>query len=172
MRATIIFSGTYLIKKIIIKMCFFVLGRSLQSASSFDPTIRKEIARWKEGYSIKMEVLPSGPVMGWRKDHGRLKYVGKKIGEADLTIKFKNLTSAFLLMTPQLGIAQGFAQHRMAVAGDLSDSIVFTRILSILIAYLYPSFISRKLLKEIPSLPYRKYYRRGYLYMVGIPFGK
>ncbi len=172
MRATIVFPGTCFIKKLIVKTCFFVLGRSLQSASYFDATIRKEISRWREGYSIKMEVLPKGPVMTLKKEGGKLRYMGKKIQEADLVIRFKNLTSAFILMTPQIGIAQGFAQHRISVAGDLSDSIVFTRILNILMAYLYPSFISRKLLKEIPPLPYRKYYRRVYLYMIGILFGK
>ncbi len=172
MKAIVVFPGNHLIKRVVVKVSFFILGRALQSASMFDPTIRKELSPWEDGYTIKMEVLPKGPVMGWRKHKGTLKYVGGSISNANLEIRFKNLTSAFLLMTPQVGVAQGFAENRMSVKGDLSHSIVFVRILNVVISYLYPDFIANRLLKEIPPLPYRKYYRRAYLYLIGIPFGK
>ncbi len=118
-----------------------------------------------------MNVLPSGPCVGWKKENGRLLYMGSKLKEADLNINFKNLTCAFLLMTPQVGVAEGFAQHRMNVIGDLAKAVSFNRCLNVLIPYLYPDFICRKLLKEIPEMKYERFYRMMYLYLLGIPLG-
>ncbi len=168
---TVVFPGTNFLKKFTVKTVFFILGRSLVSASKFEPRIRREVASWDEGFSIKMYVLPSGPEVGWKKERGKLNYMGNKLDRAELCIKFKNLTSAFVLMTPQLGVAEGFAQHRMMVEGDLSKAISFTRCLNILIPYLYPDFICKRLLKEIPEIKYNRFYRMLYLYLVGIPLG-
>ena len=169
--ATIVLPGTKFFKKFTVKTVFFILGRSLASASKFEPRIRREVASWEEGFSIMMKVLPSGPCLGWKKENGTLIYMGSKLKKAELIINFKNLTSAFLLMTPQIGVAEGFAQHRMTVIGDLAKSISFNRCLNILLPYLYPDFICKRLLKEIPEMKYERFYRMMYLYLIGVPLG-
>ncbi len=169
--ATIVLPGTMVLKKITIKTIFFILGRALSSASKFEPRIRKEVASWEEGFKIKMFVLPSGPALGWEKQHGKLQYLGSRLDHGDLIVNFKNLTSAFLLMTPQVGLAQGFAEHRVNVVGDLNKAISLTRCISILLPYLYPDFIVKRLLKEIPQIKYNRLYRMLYLYLIGIPLG-
>lgn len=171
-KGVFVLPGTRFFKKLAVKTIFFVLGRALSSAAKFDPKIRREVASWEEGFSVKMHVLPSGPTVSWKKEKGVLKYMGSKINDADLNINFKNLTAAFIMMTPQLGVAEGFAQHRMNVEGDLNKAISFTRCLTVLIAYLYPDFICKRLLKEIPELKYHRFYRMMYLYFIGIPFGR
>jgi hypothetical protein len=118
-----------------------------------------------------MNVFPEGRRMVLEKFHGKLKYRRSKFCGGDLVINFKNLESAFLVVTAQISLAQAFAQRRMMVTGDLANAMIFTRCLNIIIAYLYPRFISKRLLKRVPIMTARKQLIRFIIYMAGIPFG-
>lgn len=160
-------------KEIVSRIVFLVLGRAFQSAAKIDPVIRREVAEWKEGFVLVMRVLPSGPSMVLKKVNGQIRHTGAKIPDyADVTINFKNIECAFLVLTPQIGAAQAFAENRLSVAGDLVYAVAFTRCLNVLLTYLYPlSFITKRLLKRIPPMNFIKFGRIVYLYCVGIPFG-
>jgi len=76
--------------------------------------------------------------------------VGAKNEEADLVINYKNIECAFMVLTPQKGIPQAFAEHRMSVVGYLGDAMIFTRCINIVLCYLYPRFINKRLLRPCP----------------------
>ncbi len=160
-----------LLKVVLARASLIALARSVEAANGFDPRIRREVASWPEGLSIGFCILPSGPSIMWKVVYGRLKYMGRAEENLDLGIYFKNITCALLLLTPRMGIAQGFAENRAYVKGDLEKAVSFLRCLNILLAYLYPTFISRRLLKDVPKLRYDLYFRRLYLYFLAIPFG-
>ncbi len=69
----------------------------------------------------------------------------------DLSVIFKSYEGAFLLVLGQIGVYQGYAEHRFIVKGDLIESMPFIRILYFVEAYLFPRFITRKILKEMPE---------------------
>jgi hypothetical protein len=155
----------------VIRVVMFVLGRALQSASRLDPTVRREVADWEDGYSIIMRVLPRGPAMGLAKRGNRLKYLGGKLSQADLVISFKNTEAAFLVFAGLIGAETGFAQHRMSVKGDLPGAMSFIRCVNLLEAYLFPKFISRRILKEVPPMGFQRWSIRLAIMVAGIPFG-
>jgi hypothetical protein len=158
-------------KALMVKITFIMLGRAFQSGSRHDSEIRREIAVWPENFKIMMNVFPEGPLMILEKIHGKLKYRGSKFYESDLVINFKNLECAFMMVTAQISPAQAFAQRRIMVTGDLADAMIFTRCLNMIIAYLYPKFISKRLLKRVPIITASKQLTRFIIYTAGIPFG-
>jgi hypothetical protein len=158
-------------KSLVIKLFLMILGRALQSGSIHDPEIRRETAGWPDNFLVMMNVIPEGPRMVLEKIHTGLKYRGNRTCRADLVISFKNIECAFMVLTPQIGPAQAFAQRRMTVTGDLANAMIFTRCLNSIIAYLYPKFISRRLLKRVPVMTPEKQFIRIIIYAAGIPFG-
>jgi hypothetical protein len=163
--------GKKWVKALVVKIIFIVLGRAFQSGSRHDLEIQREISVWPENFVIIMNVFPEGPRMVLEKIHDKLIYQGNKFIRSDLVINFKNIECAFMVLTPQIGPAQAFAEKRMTVAGDLADAMIFTRCLNIMIAYLYPEFICKRLLKRVPAMTVRKQLNRVIIYMAGIPLG-
>jgi hypothetical protein len=158
-------------KALVAKIVFMVLGRAFQSGARHDPDIKKEVSPWPDGFVIIMNVMPAGPWMSMKKINGRLKYRGKKHNDGDLVVNFKNLECAFLVLTPQMGAAQAFAERRMTVKGDIAYAMAFTRCLNILLTLLYPKFIYRRLLKRVPPMPLKKLAVKAVVNVIGVPFG-
>ena len=159
------------VKKIVVQVVMFVLGRAIQSASRWDAFVRHEVARWKDGYSFILEVLPGGPRMGMQKQGGRLKFMGAKLSDADLVVRFKNIECAFLVFSGLMGTEQGFAENRMTVKGDLPEAMSLIRCMNMIVVYLYPKFISRRLVKRVPNLSMKQHAFRLYIMLIGIPTG-
>jgi|GEM_PF-345815 len=158
-------------KRFIVRANFFVLGRGFQAASRFDSQVKKEISDWDEGFTVIMRVRPRGPSMAWRKSNSRMKYIGSKAAEADLTIAMKNLESAFLMMTAQIGTPQAYAQHRLGLEGNIADAMTLTRCLNSVEAYLFPKFICKRILKRPPKMGVKRHCTRFLIYLLGIVFG-
>ena len=158
-------------KTLVSKVVFIVLGNAFQSGAKHDPDIRREVQAWPEGFILIMAIWPGGPRMAMEKINGKLKYRGARHHDGDLVITFKHIESAFLVLTPQMGSAQAFAERRMTVKSDLALAMAFTRCLNILLAYLYPKFICRPLVKRVPPMPMKKQWIKLIILTVGVPFG-
>ncbi len=162
-------------KKLVVKIVFFVLGKGLQSASKHDKTMQAEIATWPENTMVLFKVAPEEPRMAFCKTKNcRIQYMGTQIKDTDATmlIAFKNIESAFLMMTAQIGTPQAYAEHRMAVRGDLVLALSIIRCLNIVERYLFPTIIAKHILRKLPSIPFFK--RNGlrlWIYIFGIAFG-
>ncbi len=167
--------GKSRIKTFIIKLMFFFFGRALQIVSTLDPDIRNEISRWPEDYLILYKVLPKGPRMALARNRlGHLEYRGGKVreAEADLTVAIKNVESAFLIFTFQIGMNQAYAQNRLSVRGDIPTAMSQMRVLNLTLAYMLPKFVVRKITMKVPEIrPLKKHLSRGLIYFFGIPFG-
>jgi hypothetical protein len=159
-------------KNLIIRVLFFILGRGLQSGSKHDPDIKRELESIPEGLRIQMKVSPCGGSMTVQKHEGTLRYRVGGPHEADLTIKFKNTESAFMVLTAQIGTPRGFAEHRIGVEGMLPYAMIFTRCVNILMGHLFPWFINKRIMKRLPPMPLRKQWIRLKIYALGVPFGK
>jgi len=94
------------LKEFYVRCLFFVFGRALQTLSRTDPILKSELARWPEDFLVLYRILPDGPrLVLLRNREGRLEYRGSKAREEDagLVITLKNLESAFLVMSLQVG---------------------------------------------------------------------
>ena len=83
----------------------------------------------------------------------------------------KNIESAVLIFTAQIGTPQGYAEHRMSIKGDIGQAMSLIRCLNIVQAYLFPKIISKRILKRVPNFTIKKHLNRFIIYFVGIPFG-
>lgn len=159
-------------KKVVVRIVFLVLGRGFQGASRVDIDIKKEIRDYfPEGFTVMFTVWPAGPSMTLRSTGTALKYAGPDPADADLIINFKNLETAFMLFTAQMGTPQAYAEHRIFAKGDLVKVMALVRCLNIVERYLFPSLINRRILRRLPSMGLRRHINRMYVYCVAVPFG-
>lgn len=130
-----------------------VVGRSLVSASQVDAEIRREIAALPVGYTVQMMVMPGGPsfTTAVTDDH-TLRLLRGFTGKADLAVRFKHVTHAFLVFSFQEGTARAFAHDRMYVDGDISDALRVVRCLSRMEVLILPKFVAERAVKRYPTL--------------------
>lgn len=131
-----------------------VISRGLCAASINDDEVRSEVARFAPGYRIVMTVFPDGPrfALSVSDDH-RFVRGDFSEAEADLVIRFKHISHAYLVFTFQEGTARAFANDRMVADGDISDSIRLVRCLNRMEALILPGLVARRAVKEYRPLP-------------------
>jgi hypothetical protein len=159
-------------KPLVVQTVFVVLGRAVQSASRHDPEIRKDIADWPDGFTIMFKVLPRGPCVVLEKRGAALDFVGLREKEADLTVFVKNVASAFLVFTAQMGTPQAYCEHRALLAGDISQGIRFIRAMSAVQCYLFPEVVARRVVKQVPPLTLERLGLRIWIYTIGLALGR
>ena len=164
-----------LVKVAVNNFMLFALGRAMQSLSHNDPLIQNEVRTWPENFSLVLGVPPKGNQMSVRSvGNGRLRSMGKQINpeDAEVSIQVKSVHSGFRMLTGQLGPDAAYAQHAMSAKGDLSYTVSVVRVLDIVEAYLFPSFIAKNLMKSLPPIPFwRKHLLRLKTYTLGLLFG-
>ncbi len=162
-----------LFKLLVSRIFMFVLGRGFQSASGLDPDIQREIEAWPEGYVVMFKIKPHGPCLVLEKRGRVMVYRGEKEAKADVAILFRNIESAFMMLTAQIGTPQAFSELRANLKGDLAEALRFIRCLTIVETYLFPYVICERIMKRVPRLGFRRVMlNRGIIYLLGIPFGK
>lgn len=141
-----------LFKRLFARIILWFLGRGIQASSALDSYVKKEVNTWQESTTIMLKVNDFGPYLSLRIKNGKIRFLGtKKLSNPDLAIAFKNIEGAILVLTGQIGIAQGFAEHRYWVKGDIGLAMSFVRVLYIVESYLFPTFITNKILKQQPK---------------------
>jgi len=165
--------GHKLLKRGIVKTGFLALGRAIESASHFEKDVIKEIANWPEGFSFNMTVLPYGPnlVMVKRKGVMKMLHVWKK-DDANLIVEIKNLSTAFKMITTQLGAHNVFAQHKIGVIGNVADSMKLIRVIYIAEGYLFPEILNKNILKKSPKMTLKKHLNRFHILTKGMILGR
>ncbi len=153
-------------QRIVVKVGFWALGKAAAKASAMDPVIKQEVSNWPEGFRITLSVLPSGPSASWQKQGERLRYLGAGTSvQPDLKVDIKSLKAAVRMILAQLGIARAYAYRRIAIEGNTVDAMVLTRILDRVEAYLFPRFLSKNILKQVPRFGLREYWYNLLIYL-------
>ncbi len=158
-------------KTFAVKSGLFLLGRALEASAILDKDVREQVAGWDDPMTIMFHVLSNGPTMVMKKEDGVLRYAGADPVDADLTIYFKNLESAFLIFSAQMGSPQGSAEHRVALKGDASQAMSIIRCLEITQTYLFPKIIAQKVIKIVPPFSLKRMGVSLAILGVGVPFG-
>lgn len=141
------------LKQFVTGVGFKLLGKGLASCSKIEKAVQKEIEFYEDGFIIELKVFNTNTKVAIEKAEDNFKYLGNKYRSIpDLSIIFKSYEAALLLVLGQIGVYEGYAQHRFIVKGDLIASMPFIRILYYVESYLFPKFISKNILKEMPEL--------------------
>lgn len=97
-----------------------------------------------------MRASSDGPALCLtRSGHGVRMVKPSGISNADMTVTFRSMDAAFLVLSGQIGVAQAYAQHRFALRGSIYDCMTLVHCVDIIESYLFPKFITRKILKRI-----------------------
>ena len=140
-------------RRLYVQLMMQVVGRSLQAISEMDQAVREEIASLPDDFLFEMTVMPNGPALVVSKEiAGSLRYVGEhSVRTPDLSIKFKHLAHAFLVLSFQEKTSEAFANDRMLVDGDLGHALRMTRVLNHLESYILPKLLAQRAVKEYPT---------------------
>lgn len=136
-----------------VELMFQVMGRALQAISEVDESTRSETRELPDGFLFEMRVMPHGPAL--IVEHtgtGRLLYHGDEPPRpVDLSIQFKHIAHAFLVLSFQEKTAVAFANDRMLVDGDISYAVRMTRVLNRLESFILPKLVAQRAVKEYPA---------------------
>lgn len=130
-----------------------VIARGLVSASRNDAVINQEIANFRVGQTIQMVVLPNVAHFTLQvTDAHHFKIVTLAPNQkADLTVKFKHVSLAFLIFSFQESTAQAFARDRAVADGDVADALCFVRCLNRLEVMILPKAVAKLAVKQYPE---------------------
>ncbi len=128
-----------------------VLYRSFRVLYRKDSRVRKEIDGWADDLTLKLVCGFGGAVLVVRHDreHGIVKL--KRAQKADITMRFKSVEGAFQVLSGQKSVADAYAEHLFFLEGDIFQTMSFVRCVEYLEGYLFPGFMSRRILKELPG---------------------
>ncbi|MCK7548178.1 hypothetical protein ACFQGA_13135 [Marinobacter koreensis] len=140
-------------RRLYVDIMFQVMGRALQAVSEVDETVQNDARALPEGLLFEMMVMPDGPrLIVEHTGNGHFHYHGESAPRPiDLSIQFKHIAHAFLVLSFQEKTAEAFAHDRMLVDGDLSYAVRMTRVLNRLEAFILPKLIAKRAVKEYPD---------------------
>lgn len=132
-----------------------IVGRSLVASSQVDEKIQQELAKFPVGLVISMNVFSNELGFFVRvTENKQLELLSKaeaSLYGVDLSVQFKHLKYAFLVLSFQESTAQAFANDRMTVDGNLAYAIRLVRCLNQLESVILPKAIAIKAVKEYPA---------------------
>jgi len=136
-----------------VNLMFQVMGRALQAISEIDKETQNETGALPMGFLFEMQVMPDGPrLIVEHIGDGRLRYHGDSSPRpVDLSIQFKHIAHAFLVLSFQEKTSVAFANDRMLVDGDISHAVRMTRVLNRLEAFILPKLIAQRAVKQYPG---------------------
>jgi hypothetical protein len=156
---------SYRLKKAVVGIALLALGGTFEKVSKHSAELKEEIKTWKKGIVISLGVLPKGPAISLKEENGIIRYLGRGYQNPDVRILFKNMDSAFLPFTAQMGSHIAFVQHRALLHGSVVDGIKANRAMGIVQAYLLPGIVFKKVFKLPPKLTLRQKLFKLYVYL-------
>ncbi len=116
-----------------------------------DTRVRRELEQLPEGQAYSIAAGAKGPTLHLQWKGGRLHRLASPAAGA-CALKIKSLPLAFRLFTGQMGLAQAYAWHAFTVRGEVAEVMQIARLVNLVEAYLFPRFITKRILTDIPRL--------------------
>ncbi len=137
-----------------VKLMIWLIGRLLEAASKVDKQIQGEIKAFPAGFAFSMGVLPNGPDFTVQKQADGTLYCSRKNDTipAALTISFKHVKHAFLILSFQESTARSFANDRMLLDGEINLAMIVVRCLDRMEVLVLPKFIAKRAVKRYPPI--------------------
>lgn len=128
-----------------------VLYRAIRVLSHCDSSVRQELLALPEGQIIRFSVSPHerSKCLTFQILQGTIRKAKPEV-VPDIHITFKNEAMAFRVFTGRMGIAGAYAAHAFILKGNINEAMGIVRVVDRVEGYLFPRFMSRRILKEIP----------------------
>lgn len=137
------------------RLLLAVLGRAIQAGSRVDPVLREELSAFPTGFRFALRVLPDGPGLYMEQSQaGHFVLLGQPPSRVDLSINFKHLAHAVLLLSFQESTAKAFARGRMTLRGDVGHAVRIVRCFNRLEPLILPKLIALRAVKRYPDTPW------------------
>lgn len=157
------------IKHALCAIVLTVLGAAFEVVGRHVPQLRKEIEPWEEGRRFTIEILPRGPSITMEKRGNSIRYLGTGRQSPHISMVFKNYDAALPVLFGLKGTHQAFAENRIMVYGDLGKTMEINRAVNIVIAYLLPGLMVKRIFKRMPRMGLGDYLNKGKVYIGLVP---
>lgn len=137
------------IKKIVSRIVLFFLFKGFKVTYKYDENIKREIDSWEEGFTATIDTGEKNLNLIIKKQNGKLVRL-KQVENSDIEIVFKSIDVAFRMFTGRLGVSKAYAEHRFTLKGEIGKAMSLVRCVDTVEAYLFPKFITNKILKTQP----------------------
>ena len=141
-------------KKAFSAVILHFLFHGLNVLNQKDDRVSEELSRWEEGFTVGIGMGAGAPALYMKKtEDGLLRLFAGQTdpGDMDLMIQFKSVEAAFLVLSGQIGVAGSYARHGFVLKGDIARAMSVVRCMDLAEAYLFPRFLSKRILKEVPK---------------------
>lgn len=149
------------LQKLTVGIVLRVVHAALVELYGLDTRVRAEFDRMPEGMSYALQTGHAAPELYVQWTGGRLLNL-KKIEKPTCALRLKSTGISFRMFTGQMGLAQAYAQHAFSMQGEIADVMRLARLVNLVEGYLFPKFITKHILTDIPALqvnPLRVYGR-------------
>ena len=149
------------LQKLTVGIVLRVVHAALVELYGLDSRVRAEFDRMPEGMSYALQTGHAAPELYVQWAGGRLLNL-KKIEKPTCALRLKSTGISFRMFTGQMGLAQAYAQHAFSMQGEIADVMRLARLVNLVEGYLFPKFITKHILTDIPALqvnPLRVYGR-------------
>ena len=145
-------SPTYTAQRAYVAIMFETIGRLLEAASQSDPEIERELAGFRDGFSIGFSIL-GDPALKMRVGvrNGRFVRLPRNI-HPELEIVFKHVSFAFYVLSFKESTSRAYANERMVTHGDTPHALRFVRCMNRMQAVALPRFVADRALKGFPDI--------------------
>ncbi len=136
-------------KILVSKVVLFFLCRGIITLFKNDSKIKQEIESWEDNFII--QITTEDTAINWQIQKRQGKLYRVKESKPNLSISFKSVDILFKLVTGRLGVSKAYAEHRFLLKGEIKDAMSFVRVIDRTEGYLFPSIMTKRILKEVPK---------------------
>lgn len=133
------------------KVILAVLLRAMRVLYQKDSRVRAEMESWEKGLTLKLICGPGGAVLAMRQSDAHGVTQLQRAQHTDITMRFKSVSGAFQVLSGQVGISDAYSRHLFSLEGDIYQTMSFVRCVEYVEAYLFPAFMSRRILRQVPE---------------------
>ena len=149
------------LQKLTVGIVLRVVHAALVELYKLDSRVKLEFNRMPEGLSYALHTGYNAPQLFVQWKDGKLNRLAQ-LDRPVCALRLKSTGIAFRMFTGQMGLAQAYAQHAFSMQGEIADVMRLARLVNLVEGYLFPRFITKHILTDIPSLqvnPLRVYGR-------------
>lgn len=147
--------------KLTVGIVLRVVHAALVELYKLDSRVKEEFDRMPEGLSYALQTGYNAPQLFVQWKDGKLSRLAA-LDKPVCALRLKSTGISFRMFTGQMGLAQAYAQHAFSMQGEIADVMRLARLVNLVEGYLFPKFITKHILTDIPSLqvnPLRVYGR-------------
>ena len=126
-----------------------VLHAAMAELPRLDSRAAREFSRMPEGLAFAVHTCVGGPSLFVQWRGGCLLRLAKAAESAN-TLSIKSLPLSFRLFCGAMSVPQAYARHAFTVRGDLGEVMILARLVDLVESYLFPRFITRRILTDVP----------------------